>query len=387
MSRKIITAVTIAALLFSGAAVFAGGGKEAAGARGKYAPVANAKFEKSQLIPSLELPVNLKKKVYYVESFLQDVAHRMMVAGAESALKQMGWDYEVLNPENDLQLQIKMIEDALAKGDMDGLMISAVDSEGIAATVKKVSDLGIPVVVVDRWPMQGQMLYGCGGDWYAHGKTATEQMVKLLKQKYNGQAKGKVVAMIIGMEINALRDRATAFRDVMKQYPNVKVVEKTAPFDPVKDAQILKDALLANPDTDAIWNIADVFGMNYVATLKEMGLLYPAGHPKHIILASMDGTDWALQEVRNGNFDSTVSSHLIEWGFMAAWALGQYYGGRGEKVLKVGPLAVPGTRWDGSKVVDMGNGLYLGLTSILVTKENVDDPQLWGNRVPEFLNK
>lgn len=343
----------------------------------------SVKWQKSDYISSLTLPTNLNKKVYYIESFLADVAHRMMVAGAERAMKQMGWDMEVLNPENDLQRQIKMIEDSMAKGDMDALILSAVDSEGVAATVKKVSDAGIPVVIVDRWPSLGKITFGCGGDWYYHGTLATQEMVRLLTAK-NGKPQGKVVAMVIGMEINALRDRATAMRDVLKKYPGIKVIEKSAPFDSVKAAQVLKDALLANKDVDAIWNIADVFGMNYVATLKEMGKLYPVGNKNHIIISSMDGTDWALQEIRNGNFDSTVSSYLIEWGYMAAWALGQHFGGK-RQMLKVGKLATPGTEWNGSRIIDMGNGPYLGIRSKLVTKKNVDDPMLWGNRIKEFL--
>lgn len=361
-----------------GGSVFAG--------EGKYAPAdkASVKWAKSEFIPSLEVPVNLKKKVYYVESFLADVSHRMMVAGAEMAFKQMGWDCEVLNPENNLQLQVKMVEDAMTKGDMDALIISAVDSEGIASSIKKVSDQGIPVVVVDRWPSDGQMIFGVGGDWYEHGILATDELVKRLTAK-NGKPEGKVIAILVGMEVNALRDRAFALRDVMKKYPGITVVEKNAPTDAVKAAQILKDAILANPDADAIWNIADVFGMNFVETMKEIDVLYPAGDKRHIILCSMDGTDWALDEVRNGYFDSTVSSNMIEWGYMAAWSIGQYYSGHAAEAIKLGPLSVPGTRWDGSEVVDMGNGPYLGLKSILVTKDNVDDPTLWGNRVDEFL--
>lgn len=366
--RKVVGILLMVTLVFSISVAFA-------------APA--VKWVKSDYVSGLQVPVGMHKKVYYIESFLADVAHRMMVSGAERAFKQMGWDCEVLNPENDLQRQIKMVEDSLAKGDMDAMIISAVDSEGIGATVKKVSDRNIPVVVVDRWPSLGKMTFGVGGDWYTHGKTATQEMVKRLTKK-NGSPKGKVIAMIIGMEVNALRDRATAFRDVMKKYPNIKVIEKTAPADPVKDAQVLKDALIANPDADAIWNIADVFGMNYVATMKEIGMLYPVGNPKHIILCSMDGTDWALEEIRNGNFDSTVSSNLIEWGYMAAWSLGQHFGGKQAVLNKVGQLKVSGAGWK-AQISSMGNGPYLGINSVLVIKDNVDNKMLWGNRVKEFV--
>lgn len=338
---------------------------------------------KSKLDPVLELPTGLKKKVYFVESFLADVAHRVMVAGAQNAVDEMGWDMEVLNPENNLERQVKMIEDALAKGDMDALILSAVDSEGVASTVKKVSDRGIPVAIVDRWPSDGEITFGVGGDWYQHGTDATEEMIRRLTAK-NGAPKGKILAMIIGMQINPLRDRVTALHDIMKKHPDIEVIEVAAPLDPVGAAQALKDALLANENVDGIWNIADVFGMNFVATMQELGMLKPVGEEGHVILTSMDGTDWALEEIRNGNFDATVSSYLYEWGYLAAWGLGQQFGGRPEALAQP-TISAPSKQWNNSAMKDMPNGRYLGLKSFLVTKDNVDDPNAWGNQVKTIL--
>jgi len=274
-----------------------------------------------------------------------------------------------------------MIDDIIAKGDASALILSAIDSEGISSSVEKCNEAGIPVFIIDRWSTGGQVEFGVGGDWYTHGTTATNNLVELLKAKYNGEAKGTVIAMIIGMEINALRDRAAALRDVMKQYPDIKVIEKQGDFDANKDAKILQDALTANPETDAVWNIADVFGQSFVPALEEIGKLGKAGDANHLIIQSMDGTDWALQAIRDGYFDSTVSSFVVEWGFMAAWAAGQSLGGKADFS---GDLKVEGAAWSG-KYFDMGNGTFLGLTSNLVTKDNVDDKSLWGNRVSEFL--
>lgn len=332
------------------------------------------------LYPSLEVPVLADKKIYYVESFLGDVAHAMMVSGAESIFADMQVDYEVLNPENDLQRQIAMIDDIIAKGDGDALLLSAIDSEGISASVEKCNENDLPVFIIDRWSTGGDVVFGVGGDWYMHGSTCTNQLVNLLTEK-NGNPEGKVIAMIVGMEINALRDRAVAFRDIIAEYPDIEVLEKQASFDPNDCAKVLQDALTANPDTEAIWNIADYFGQSYVPALEEIDSLYPVGDPNHIILCSMDGTDWALQAIRDGYFDSTVSSYLIEWGYLAAWAAGQYLGGKADFS---GELVVEGASWSG-KYFDMGNGTFLGLTSELVTIDNVDDPTLWGNRVDEFL--
>jgi len=340
-------------------------------------------WKESTYHAGLQLPANLKKKIYYIESYYADINHRFMAAGAEIALKELGWDYEILNPENDLATQIKMIEDSLAKGDMDGMIINAVDPGGVAASLKKVMDRGIPVAIMDRWPTLGRPVFGVGSNWYQEGELTTKQMIKLLTDKY-GEPKGKVIAIVSGLENNAIRQRYVAFKDIMPKYPKIQVIEKTAPEDPVKCAQVLKDALLANPDVDAIWNIVDYFGMNFVQTMKEIHMAYPVGDPKHIILCSQDGTDWALQAIRDGYFDSTVSHYLIDFGYMCTWALGQHFGGKSD-AFKVGPFKLPSAGWNGSSVRDYKNGTYLELNTILVTKANVDDPSLVGNRVKEFL--
>ena len=111
---------------------------------------AEVQWSKSEYCPSLDIPVNMKKKIYYVESYMADINHRFMAAGAEVAFKEMGWDYEILNPENDLQLQIKMIEDSIAQDDCDGLIIKPVDAGGVADLVQKITDSGLPVAIMDR---------------------------------------------------------------------------------------------------------------------------------------------------------------------------------------------------------------------------------------------
>lgn len=332
--------------------------------------------------PSLQVPVMPDKKIYYVESFVADLLHKMMIYGAESIFKDMQCQYEILNPENDLQKQVKMIDDIIAKGDADAIIINPVDSEGISASVEKCNEAGIPVFGIDRWPTSGKVEFGCGGEWYGHGALATDYMVELLKKKYNGEAKGNVVALISGMNINSMRDRVFALRDIMKNYPDIKVDEKILEFKPEVFAKTLQDVLTADSTIDAIWNHADYFGPSYVSMMIEIGKLYKADDPNHIILVSMDGTDFGLQAVKDGYWDSTCSLWCTDWGYFGAWAAANYLGD--VKDLKAA-CVVPPDNFEGVFTDMEGGGTYLGLASVLVTKDNVDDPDLIGNVIKEMF--
>lgn len=341
---------------------------------------AELEWVESSRWPEDTVPVIPDKKIYYVESFVADLLHKMMIYGAESVFKDAQCQYEVLNPENDLQKQVKMIDDILAKGDADAIIINPTDSEGISASVEKCNEAGIPVFGIDRWPTAGRYEFGCGGDWYGHGELATNYMIERLEEKY-GEPKGNVVALISGMNINSMRDRVFALRDIMENYPNIKVDEKILEFKPEVFAKTLQDTLTADPTIDAVWNHADYFGPSYNSVMTEIGELYPVGDPNHIILVSMDGTDFGLQNVKDGYWDSTCSLWCTDWGYFGAWAAVNYLGG----VTDLEAACVVPDELNGKFTPQETGGIYLSLGSVLVTQENVDDPNLIGNVIKEMF--
>ena len=92
-----------------------------------------------------------------------------------------------------------------------------------------------------------------------------------------------------------------------------------------------------------------------IAALRKIKRDAKVGEEGHIPIVAIDGTPRALGRIRNGEQDATVSQDPFEMGRLAI--LSALSAIRGES-LPAEQLLPP----------------------ILVTKENVDDPALWGNQ-------
>ena len=98
----------------------------------------------------------------------------------------------------------------------------------------------------------------------------------------------------------------------------------------------------------------------------------PVGEPGHIYLVSIDGTPYALEQVRQGLLDATISQPLnlyVKYGL-------QYL----QDAVAGETFEVGETDHD-SRVEDFNGNLMDLLPAPIVTAENVDDDSLWGNQV------
>lgn len=91
-----------------------------------------------------------------------------------------------------------------------------------------------------------------------------------------------------------------------------------------------------------------------VSALRQIGKLVPVGQQGHVTIVSVNGTPGALDRIRKGTQDASVGKDPEE---MARIALDQIIGYFEGKPFNAKGQAKP----------------------ILITKENVDDPNLWGN--------
>lgn len=79
---------------------------------------------------------------------LQAVFFNQMVEGAEKAAKDAGASLTVFNANDDAAAQNTAIEN-LVQQKVDGLIVVAIDVEGIKPAIQKAEEAGIPVVAVD----------------------------------------------------------------------------------------------------------------------------------------------------------------------------------------------------------------------------------------------
>jgi|ERR1700722_2124654 hypothetical protein len=94
------------------------------------------------------------------------------------------------------------------------------------------------------------------------------------------------------------------------------------------------------------------------------------GEPNQIFLATVDGTPFALDKIREGLVDVTVAQPLNLYA-----KFGAFYA----KAALEGKTFSPGPTDHGSEIIKVGDNLMDSLPATVVTKDNASDPSLWGN--------
>jgi ribose transport system substrate-binding protein len=170
------------------------------------------------------------------------------------------------------------------------------------------------------------------------------------------------------------RDRAEAFRDCMKSYPKLTVLEIPADWKADVAAAALDGLLTAHPDIHGIYmHAGGAFLAATLQTLKRKNLLVPAGQPGHIVIVSNDGIPQEYEAIRKGEIDATVSQPADLYAKYGLLYLKEAMAGQ---TFKVGPTD------HGSTIVEVSPGVLEDeLPAPLVTKANVDDKSLWGNQL------
>ncbi|TDC69354.1 sugar ABC transporter substrate-binding protein [Actinomadura sp. GC306] len=272
-----------------------------------------------------------------------------------------------VNSNSDPTQQITDINNMLNQN-VAGLVVAPLDSAAIVAGLNQAERKGVPVVAVDVAPEKGKVAMVVRANNVAYGEKACTYLGDEIKS-------GKVVQIQGDLASVNGRERSEAFRSCMKtKYPDVKVLEIPAEWKAEKAASGLDSLLNANPDLKGIYMQAGgVYLAPTLQALKSKNMLFKAGDPKHIAIVSNDGIPQEFEAIRKGEIDATVSQPADAY---AKWGL--YY----IKQAMAGKTFEPGPTDHGSTIVKLPNGMLEDqLPAPLVTKENVDDKELWGNTV------
>ncbi|GAA2264428.1 sugar ABC transporter substrate-binding protein [Nonomuraea roseoviolacea subsp. roseoviolacea] len=271
------------------------------------------------------------------------------------------------NSQNDVAKLVSNVQALVGQG-AKAIVMAPQDTGAIATTLQQLENKKIPVVSVDTRPDKGKVSMVVRADNRAYGTKACE----FLGEKLGG--KGKVVQLMGSLSSINGRDRAEAFRECMKtKFPGITVFEEPTEWEGSKAASMLQTRLEQNPDIKGIYMHAG--GVHLAPTLqvlKQKNLLVPPGDPKHVFVISNDGIPEELEAIRKGEIDATVSQPADLY---AKYAMFYAKASLDGKTFKPGP-----TDHD-STIIQLPNGLEDQLPAPLVTKDNVDDKNLWGNQV------
>ncbi|MFC4032240.1 sugar ABC transporter substrate-binding protein [Streptomyces polygonati] len=271
------------------------------------------------------------------------------------------------NSQNDIGKLVANVQSFANEG-AKAIIMAPQDTGAIASTLDQMAKKKIPVISVDTRPDKGQVYMVVRADNKAYGEKACEYLGAQLK------GKGKVAEFEGDLSSINGRDRSEAFASCMKtKFPAIKVIPLVTNWDGATASAKLQTTLASDPDLNGIYMQAGgVFLQPTLALLQQKHLLKPPGTAGHITIISNDGIPEEFKAIKAGQIDATISQPADLY---AKYAL--YYA----KEALAGKKFTPGPTDHGSNIIAIPNGLEDQLPAPLVTKDNVDDPNLWANQL------
>ena len=198
----------------------------------------------------------------------QALFFNQMNSGAEEAAAALGDELVIFNANNDPAAQNSAIETYIQQG-VDGIIVVAIDVNGIMPAVQQAVDAGIPVVAVDAVLPEGPQAAQVGVDNAKAGASMGEFFLDYMASDMNGAAK---IGIVGALNSSIQNIRQAGFVDTISGADGV--VEAG-----VVDGQNVQDLALtaaenlitANPDRTAIYATGEPALLGAVAAVESQG--------------------------------------------------------------------------------------------------------------------
>jgi ribose transport system substrate-binding protein len=186
--------------------------------------------------------------------------HQQLPLGAEEEAKKIGWNDiidQAPGAEDNYTAQVALVKTVLQRKP-DAVSVCGINPDALNNIVKLCNDAKVPVYVHNQiTPVkEGTVVSYIGYDEREGGKLCGQKAAELLKAK-NGDYKG-VVAILDGEPSDHTTERAGGFRDALKAYPNIKVVdEQNGKWNREPGSQITQTWLQKYKDLDLVFGCSD----------------------------------------------------------------------------------------------------------------------------------
>jgi ribose transport system substrate-binding protein len=255
-----------------------------------------------------------------------------MNEGAQKAADAAGANLVIFNANNDPAAQNNAIENFIQQK-VAGLIVVAIDTNGIMPAVNAAAAANIPVVAVDAvLPADGPQKAQIGVDNEGAGRAIGEHFLKLVESDMGGKAKIGIVGAL-NSTIQNIRQKG--FEDVIKTNANIAMAG-------VVDGRNVQDSALAaaenlitaNPDLTAIYATGEPALLGAVAAIESQS---KQGQVK---LVGWDLTASAIRGIDGGYVIGVVQQDPAGMGAAAVDALKKLTtGGTVDKIISV-PITI-----------------------------------------------
>ncbi|HEX6014397.1 MAG TPA: substrate-binding domain-containing protein [Geminicoccaceae bacterium] len=187
-----------------------------------------------------------------------------MNEGAEKKAKELGAKLVIFNANNDPAAQNNAIETYIADK-VDGLVVVAIDTNGIMPAVEAAAAAGIPVAAVDAILPPGPQIAQVGVDNEAAGRAIGEHFLKV--------SGGKAKLGIVGALNSTIQNvRQKGFEDIVKTAPGINMAGVVDGRNVQDNAMSAAESLMtANPDLTAIYATGEPALLGAVAAVESQG--------------------------------------------------------------------------------------------------------------------
>jgi ribose transport system substrate-binding protein len=305
-ARANTAAATTAA---GGAATTAAGGTTAAAGGASGAPGSlstAAATNTSAQIPFATNAPKVAKKDKYKVGFAQTESNNpwrlAQTASMQDEAKKRGWELVYSDAASSAAKQVSDV-DAMIAQKVDAIFLAPREEKPLAAAVKKAKAAGIPVFLLDRnvdetlaKPGEDFVTF-IGSDFIEEGRRAGAWLVN------NTNGKATIIQLLGTTGSSPANDRRKGFEDVIKAYPDMKIVaSQDGDFTRDKGRQVMETLLQANPNVTAVYAHNDEMAIGAIAALEAAG----KKPGKDVIVVSIDGEKDALQAIIDGKLGASV---------------------------------------------------------------------------------
>ncbi len=259
--------------------------------------------------------------------------------GATQAAESAGASLAIFNANNDPAAQNNAVETYIAQ-DVDGIVVVAIDTNGIMPAVIQAANAGIPVVAVDAILPDGPHISQVGVNNYGAGQDIGKTFLDYVDANLGGSAKIGIVGALNSTIQNV---RQKGFEDTIGANAGVEVVG-------VVDGRNIQDNALAAAE-------------NLLTANPDMQAIYATGEPALVGAIAAVISQGAQDRIKVFGWDLTAQViDGIDEGFVQA-------------VVQQDPAGMGGAAVDALLTVLKGDSVprVTDVPITIVTSDNVDD--------------
>ena len=257
-------------------------------------------------VHSAELKAQPNQKFALLMSHMDNEFTIQMSGAVKDKAKELGANLTVFDARNEIAKQISQVESLVTQG-YTGLLIEPVAVDGLGPALEAAKKAGLVVINVNQRVSDPKVTNSYVG---ANPVEGGEIEMGYIAKEIGG--KGNVAFLLGPLGSDAEIGRTQGYENVLKNYPDIKVVYKqTANWRTDEALKLAENWLQTGTDLAAIVSNNDDMALGAVKAIKDAHLV------GKIKVAGIDAAPNALAAVKDGSMTATVSQNTTDQAKMA----------------------------------------------------------------------